>query len=47
MKFENKRLELNADLKRRYSKLTSFGAGELDSSSEGVLSSSDEDEQSI
>lgn len=39
MKFENKRLELNADLRRRYSELTSFGAGELDSSSEGEISS--------
>ncbi len=44
MKFENKRKQLNADLQRRYVKLTSFGAGEMDSSSEGGCFSSDDEE---
>ena len=42
MKFENKRLQLNKQLQQTYSQLTSFGAGELDSSSEGYMTSDDE-----
>lgn len=43
MKFENKRLQLNSELRERYATLTSFGAGEFESSSEGDIS----DEESL